>query len=173
MVIAAAVIAVPVFAEDEKKLPEWVTGPGQEKYTDDFKTAIMPPIRPGSPNPTCEDAPDDACILRALSPIHRGVPGLYEEFREDVEIVTEKFVDRIDPPRFYPLVGWAQLHHCQFRATVFYSEVCRVTYPFPYTIKRPKVEVVSIDRDHLHLAVTDYKSWIRELETIKEDLSGK
>jgi hypothetical protein len=93
-----------------------------------------------------------------------------------VEIVTEKIVDKIDAPRFYPLIGWAQLHHCHFRATVFYSEVCRVTYPFPYSIKRKKIEVVSIDKDHLHLAVTDYKSWIRQLEKLESmtrDLSGK
>jgi hypothetical protein len=170
MVIAAAVIAAPVFGQDEKKLPEWVTGPTQQTHVNDFRSVILPAIKPGTPNPACEETPAEASILRALTPVTRGVPGLYEEFREDLEIVTEKIVDRIDPPRFYPLVGWAQLHHCHFRATVFYTEVINLTYPLPCTTRRTRCETVSIDRDHLHLAPQGSPA---DLEPVTRDLSGK
>lgn len=135
-------------------VPAWVSTRIEDKYNNknDFRTALLPPLRPGFPLPTCEDPPDDAQVLRALKPIARGVPYIYEEFREDVEIVVEKLVDRIDPPRFFPLIGWANLHHCHFKCTVFYTETKQSDYPFPYYVKKPQTEVVYIDKDHLHLA---------------------
>jgi hypothetical protein len=152
-------------------VPAWVSTRIEEKKLNknDFRTAILPPLRPGFPPPACEDPPDDASVLRALKPIARGVPYVYEEFREEVSIVTEKIVDRIDPPRYFPLVGWAQLHHCHYRCTVFYTETRQSDYPWPYYVRRPKVEVVSIDKDHLHLAPQGAPA---ALESVTRDLSG-
>jgi hypothetical protein len=136
-------------------VPPWVTENLERKYVwnkTDFRTVIMPPIRDGFPPPVCEDPPDDATVLRALEDVTRGVPYIYEEFRDDIEVVTERIVDRIDPPRFYPLVGPAQLHHCHWKCTVYYTETVESGYPFPVRIRRPRVQVVYIDRDHLHLA---------------------
>jgi hypothetical protein len=134
-------------------VPPWVTERMEEKYIhkNDFRTTIMPPIREGFPPPLCEDPPDDAMVLRALDNVTRGVWYFYEEFRDDIQIVTERLVDRIDPPRFYPLVGPAQLHHCHWKCTVYYTETVESGYPFPVRIKRPRVQVVYIDKDHLHL----------------------
>jgi hypothetical protein len=97
------------------------------------------------------------------------VPYVYEEFREDQQIVVERLVDRIDPPRFYPLVGWAQLHHCHYKCTVFYTQTLQSGYPFPYYVKKSKVEVVYIDKDHLHLAPTGSPA---ALESVSQDLGG-
>ena len=135
-------------------VPAWVSSRIEDKYNhkNDFRTAILPPIRPGFPPPKCEDPPDDAAILRAIKPVTRGVPYVYEEFREDIDITKEQLVDRIDPPRFYPLIGWAQLHHCHYKCTVFFTETLQSGYPFPYYVRKPQVEVVYIDKDHLHLA---------------------
>src|SRR5436190_5782172 len=90
-------------------VPAWVSTRIEDKFNNknDYRTAILPPVRPGFPEPKCEDPPDDAQIVRALKPIARGVPYIYEEFREDLQIVKQQLVDRIDPPRFYPLIGWA------------------------------------------------------------------
>lgn len=131
----------------------WVTERMEEKYAwkNDFRTPIMPPINPGGPPPLCEDPPDQAAILRAMPRVARGVPYIYEEFRDNIQIVTERMVDRIDPARFYPLIGPAQLHHCHWKCTVYYDETVESSYPFPVQIKRPRVEVVYIDKDHLHL----------------------
>ena len=67
-----------------------------------------------------------------------------------IEIVCEKLVDKIDPPRFFPLVGPAQLHHCHWKCTVYYTETIESGYPFPFRCVRPRVQVVYIDLDHLH-----------------------
>jgi hypothetical protein len=134
-------------------VPPWVTERMEEKccYKNDYKTPIMPPIREGYPVPICEDPPADAEVLRQMVHVVRGVPYVYEEFRDNVRIVTERLVDKIDPPRFYPLVGPAQLHHCHWRSTIYYTETIESGYPFPFRCVRPRVQVVYIDKDHLHL----------------------
>ena len=76
----------------------------------------------------------------------RGVPFAYEEFRDDIQIVTERLVDKIDPPRFFPLVGPAQLHHCHWKATIYYKETEQSSYPFPVKLVKNRVQVVYIDR---------------------------
>ena len=99
----------------------------------------------------------------------RGVPYIYEEFREDIQIVTERLVDKIDPPRFFPLVGWAQLHHCHYKCTVFFTETRQSGYPFPFYIRRPRSEVVYIDKDHLHLVPGGSPDGF---QSVTRDLSG-
>ncbi len=134
-------------------VPPWVTERMEEKYVhkNDNRTAILPPIREGFPPPICEDEPDDSMILRAMPHIARGVPYFYEEFRDDISIAKEKLVDRIDPPRFFPLIGPAQLHHCHWKCIIYYTETIVSAYPFPVRAKRPRVQVMYIDKDHLHL----------------------
>jgi hypothetical protein len=130
----------------------WMTERMEEKYAfkNDWRTPILPPIVPGAPPPLCEDAPDEQRILRALPRVARGVPYFYEEHRDNIQIVTELLVDRIDPPRFFPLIGPAQLHHCHWKCTVFYDETVESANPFPYRITKPRVQVVYIDLDHMH-----------------------
>jgi hypothetical protein len=132
----------------------WAYERMQEKFTykNDYRTPILPPILPGFPPPACEDPPDDAQVQRAMPHVTRGIPYIYEEFRDQMEIITERIVDQIDPPRFFPLVGLAQLHHCHWRCTLYYTETIESSWPFPYRAKRPRVEVIYIDKDHLHLA---------------------
>jgi len=134
-------------------VPPWVSTRIEDRFQNknDYRTPIMPPIRPGFPEPLCEDPPDDAAVLRAAPPVKRGVPYVCEEFRDNIQIVTERIMDKIDPPRFYPLVGWARLHHCHYKCTVYYTETRQSDYPFPYKVVKPRVQVVYIDKDHLHL----------------------
>ncbi len=130
----------------------WVTERMEEKYAypNDWRTPIMPPIREGFPPPLCQDEPSEMEVLRAMHRIPRGVPYVYEQFRDDIEIISEKLVDKIDPPRFFPLVGPAQLHHCHWKCTVYFTEVVQSSEPFPVKVKKHRVEVVYIDKDHLH-----------------------
>jgi len=134
-------------------VPPWVTERMEEKYCfkNDHRTPIMPPIREGFPPPLCEDPPSEAEILRAMPHITRGVPYVYEEFRDNIQIVSERLVDKIDPCRFYPLVGPAQLHHCHWKCTIYYLETIESGYPFPFQCKNQRVEVIYIDKDHLHM----------------------
>ncbi len=131
----------------------WVTDRMEEKYCrqNDYRTPIMPPIREGVPEPTCEDPPTEQQILRVMPRVTRGVPYVYEEFRDDYRFVVERIKDTIDPPRFYPLIGPARLHHCHYKCTVYYAETVESAYPFPFRCKKNRVQVVYIDKDHLHL----------------------
>jgi hypothetical protein len=133
----------------------WVADRMTEKYqhTNDHRTPILPPVRDGFPPPLCEDAPSDREVLRLLPRVARGAPYIYEEFRDDVSIVKNRLVDKIDPPRFFPLVGMAQLHHCHWECVVYYTETVQSSYPFPTYVKKKRVQVLYIDKDHLHLYV--------------------
>jgi hypothetical protein len=58
----------------------------------------------------------------------------------------------IDPPRFYPLIGPAQLHHAHYKCTVYCSERTIVGYPVPHTLDdREVIEVIYIDHNHFHM----------------------
>jgi hypothetical protein len=133
----------------------WVAERMSEKYNSrlEDKTPIMPPIVDGKPAPLCEDAPSDEEVMRAMPRVARGVPYYYEQFRDDVVIVKNRLVDKIDPPRFFPLVGLAQLHHCHWECVVYYTETIQSDQPFPTYVKKRRVEVIYVDKDHLHLYV--------------------
>ncbi len=130
----------------------WTAEKIEDKYVhkNDFRTPIMPPIRDGFPPPVCEDMPTEREILRAMPRMARGVPYFYEQFRDDVRFARERLVDKIDPPRFFPLVGMAQLHHCHWKCTIYYTETIQSDYPFPAKIKKQRIQVIYIDKDHLH-----------------------
>lgn len=131
----------------------WVTERMQEKYCypNDHRTLVMPPLREGFPPPPCEDPPDKAQVIRAMQRVTRGIPYFIEEFRDDIDVVCELVKDTIDPPRFFPLIGPAQLHHCHWKCIVYYTETIESGYPFPFKCVKQRVEVIYIDKDHLHL----------------------
>jgi len=130
----------------------WMTEQMLDKYQykNDYRTPVLGPIRDGFPPPMCEDPPDDSSVLRAMPRVARGVPYVYEEFRDDIQVVTELLVDKVDPPRFFPLVGPAQLHHCHWKCTIYYIETVESGYPVPFRVRRPRVQVIYMDKDHLH-----------------------
>jgi hypothetical protein len=134
-------------------IPPWVTERMEEKYCydRDHKATIMPPIREGFAAPPCLDPPDMGMIIRAMPKNRRGIAYVIEEFRDDIQTTTELLVDHIDPARFYPLIGPAQLHHCHWKCTIYYNETIESGYPFPFQCKKRRVEVIYIDKDHLHL----------------------
>jgi hypothetical protein len=152
-------------------VPPWVTERLEEKYTykNDHRTTILPPIKEGFPPPLCEDPPDEGRVLRAMPHITRGVPYFYEEFRDSLQVVVERQVDKIDPVRFFPLIGPAQLHHCHWKCTIYYNETVQSDYPFPIQVKRPRVEVVYIDTDHLHLFPGENKA---RQQTFEQETHG-
>jgi len=146
----------------------WTAQRMEEKYqhSNDHRTPIMPPIRDGYPAPVCEDPPSDQEVLRSLPKGIRGVPFVYEEFRDNIVVVKNRVVDKIDPPRFFPLIGMAQLHHCHWECAVLYTETIQSANPFPTYIKKNRKQVVYIDKDHLHLYVGPNPD--QQLETLLE-----
>lgn len=119
---------------------------------DDFRTPVLGAYREHDPH--CSEAPNEGRILRALPPLKR-LAGVYEESRDNVQIMTERIGDKIDPPRFFPIVGKAQLHHYQWKCSVYYQETISGNYPFCFRWTHPRIEVVSIDTDHLHLVANE------------------
>ena len=113
---------------------------------------IMPPISPGDKH-TCEEPPDPQTILRALPARSYSLPGIFESFRDNVDFAVENLLDHVDPPRYYPLIGFAQLHHCHWKVTVWYTETINVSFPIQYSSVKRRTQVLYIDRDHLHSSV--------------------
>ena len=142
-------IPIPVTAYMHK-LPEdrWHI---QERY----KTVpILGPIAAGGPT-TALDPPSDDEVMRAFEkarPIQGGVPFLRETQRINVRIVKEKIADYIDPPRHYPLLGPAQLHHAHYKCTIYYSEIRWIGWPIPHMLEdEDGAEVLYIDHNHFHM----------------------
>jgi hypothetical protein len=115
---------------------------------------ILGPLTAGGPA-VALDPPSDDEIMRALEearPVEGGVPFLHTIQRNNVRIVTEPVADYVDPPRVYPLVGPAQLHHAHYKCTIYFTEVTRVGWPIPYTTTNEDArEVIYIDHNHLHM----------------------
>src|ERR1700676_2085853 len=102
--VTAAVLALPVLTSGcatplsmgiftPVPVPPWVADHIEErlKYKNDNRTPVLPPI-PAGFRPLCEDPPDRAEILRTMPRVARGVPYLYQEFRDDMEFTVEKLV---------------------------------------------------------------------------------
>ena len=124
------------------------------------KMPILGPITPNTPT-TPLDTPSEDEVMRAFEearPIQGGLPMMHEIQRTNVRVVVEPIAAEgvpfgyIDPPRFYPLVGPAQLHHAHYKCIVYFNEVTRVGWPIPYTTTDEDCqEVIYIDHDHLHM----------------------
>jgi hypothetical protein len=88
--------------------------------------------------------------MRALPDMSSGgLAFVAETSRNNVRIIVEPMVDRLDDCRFYPMVGPARLHHCHYKCTVYFEEVKRSYWPVPFTHRDQRQEVVYVDHDHL------------------------
>jgi hypothetical protein len=123
----------------------------QERYK---RVPILGPLTAGGPR-TGMDPPSDDEVMRAFyqaHPLKSGMPFFYDVGRNDVRIVKEKIGDYVDPPRFVPLIGPAQLHHVHYKVTVYYQEIVRVGWPVPHTLVDDEAqEVLYIDHNHFHM----------------------
>lgn len=133
----------------------------QEEQEDEFweherydRVPILGPITAGGPVQAL-DPPSDDEIIRTLErshPVEGGIPFLHEVQRNNVQIRKELIADYVDPPRFYPMVGPAQLHHAHYKCTVYFTETKRIGWPVPHTLNdEDSQEVIYIDHNHLHM----------------------
>ena len=140
-------IPVSPFFQKKKEDEWWV----KERYQ---RVPVLGPLTSGGPVQAL-DPPSDDEIMRALErahPLEGGWPLLHEVQRNNVRIVKDKISDYIDPPRFYPLVGPAQQHHAHYKCTVYYTQVTRVGWPIPHTLKDEDArEVIYVDHNHFHM----------------------
>lgn len=145
--VASIPIPVSPYFQKLQEDHQWVA----ERYD---KVPILGPLVPGGPD-VALDVPSDDEVMRAFEraqPIQGGTPFFWESHRDNVRIVKEKIADYIDPPRVYPLIGPAQLHHAHYKCTVYYSQTTHVGWPVPYSYSdEDAVEVIYIDHNHLHM----------------------
>jgi hypothetical protein len=116
----------------------------------DHRTPIIGSIRDDLPRPACEEPPDEGTVLRALHKKLYGGSSSDQQLHEDTQIVVERLVNKLDAVRLFPLIGPAQMHHCQWKCTVYYYETVETGDPEQPQSKKPCVQVVYIDTDHLH-----------------------
>lgn len=118
------------------------------------RVPILGPTTKGGPA-VALDPPTDDEVMHALEearPVQGGIPMLWETQRNNVRIIKEKIADYIDPPRFYPLIGPAQLHHAHYKCTIYFDEETIVGYPVPHTKQDNEViETIYIDHNHFHM----------------------
>ena len=142
-------IPIPVSPYHQDKMEDcyW----NQERYA---RVPILGPVTSGG-TPVALDPPSPDEVMRALEAadsVEGGVPLLFERQRNNVRMVIEPIADYIDPPRVYPLVGPAQLHHAHYKCTIYYSEITRVGWPVPHTtVDEDAQEVIYIDHNHVHM----------------------
>ena len=142
-------IPIPVspFFQDQKEDEFWV----RERYE---RVPILGPLTSGGPAAAL-DPPSDDEIMRALEraqPVEGGLPFMHEVQRNNVRITKDKISDYVDPPRVYPLIGPAQLHHAHYKCTIYYSETNRMGWPLPHTtVDEDAQEVIYVDHNHFHM----------------------
>jgi hypothetical protein len=98
---------------------------------------------------TASQPPTDAQVLRALPPVPRGVPFVFEEFRDDVTIVKTRVGGKSGLQVFVPLVGPARVLESHWECAVYYTEVIQAVVPFPVEVQKKRVHVVYIDKVEL------------------------
>lgn len=121
----------------------------EERYG---KMVVLDPVEGDNAPLYCLDPPSADEIIRTLPEGVRGAGGfafLAETNLNNVKMVTELIVDRVDECRFYPLVGPARLHHCHYKCTVYFDKIRRSDWPVPFSFEDQSQEVLYIDKDHL------------------------
>ncbi|WP_075097166.1 hypothetical protein [Planctomyces sp. SH-PL14] len=119
----------------------------EERYK---RVIVMDPIEGENAPLFCLDPPSPDEVYRALPDMTSGgVAFLAETSWNNVRMVVEPIVDRLDDCRFYPMVGPARLHHCHYKCTVYYEETKRSYWPVPFTHKDQVQQVVYVDHDYL------------------------
>ncbi|REJ67186.1 MAG: hypothetical protein DWQ31_12135 [Planctomycetota bacterium] len=118
------------------------------------RAPILGPLSADTPD-VGMDPPSDEQVWREFLRVKQAegtYPFLHEFQFNDVQIVKDKITDYVDPPRVYPLIGPAQLHHVHYKCTVYYREKIRVGWPIPHTIRNEDgAEVIYIDKNHFHM----------------------
>jgi hypothetical protein len=119
----------------------------EERYD---RVPVLDPIEGENAPLYCLDPPSEDEVMRSLpDKASGGYAFLAETTRNNVKIVVELIVDRVDPCRFFPMVGPAKLHHCHYKATVYYNKTIRSHWPVPFTNVDATKDVVYVDHDHL------------------------
>lgn len=93
--------------------------------------------------PKCDDPPSDAEVMQRFNARQQNEAS-FEVAHDDIVIVKNLVSDKVDAPRFYPLVGLARTHCCQWECGVYYRDL---------KAGKPKVEVISFETNTMRMMV--------------------
>jgi hypothetical protein len=133
----------PILPSQQQRLEEDMAREDRDRVP------ILDPIPGEFAPPTCLDPPSEAEVWQKVPKFRNGSPPFYETQRNNARFVIEKIGDKVDPCKIYPLAGPCQLVHCHYKCTIYYDENYWADYPIPFNHRKPRVEVVYIDKDHL------------------------
>jgi beta-lactamase regulating signal transducer with metallopeptidase domain len=116
---------------------------------------ILGPVTSGGVTAKALDPPSQDDVLTAVQKARAASnkgPLRTETQRENVRMTIEPIATYTDPPRVYPLIGPAQLHHAHYKCTIIYNETAKQGGPLPHTsAKKAAQEVVYVDHNHFHM----------------------
>ncbi len=94
--------------------------------------------------PRALDPPKEDEIIRAVQQVREKESRPAFDFPDGgmLQIITEKIDEFVDPPKSYPQIGRAQLHHVHYKCTM-YRKISAADDPFA---------VIYIDHRHFHVA---------------------
>lgn len=145
MVFWKALPVMPISAYHTQRIEDQLWE--DERYN---RVPVLDPVEGENAPIFCVDPPSDDQVMRSLpDDVSGGIAFLQETQRNNVRIVVEPIVDRLDECKVYPLVGPARLHHCHYKCTVYYDKTIRSYWPIPFTHVDQTQDVVYIDKDHL------------------------
>ena len=122
----------------------------EDKLHEDERYNKVPVLDPVEGDVFCVDPPSEDQVIRALPEDGAGGFAFFQETQlNNVRIVVEPLVDRLDECKVYPLVGPCRLHHCHYKCTIYYDKTIRSYWPVPFSHVDQSEEVVYIDKDHL------------------------
>ena len=74
---------------------------------------LLDPVGDGGSPCFCQNPPTGEEVLQAA--------GLAGPAIQHVKVVTEPIVDELEPPRYFPGVGLAQMHVCRYKSTIYWT----------------------------------------------------
>lgn len=109
-----------------------------------LKTLVVLLAAHANPGPAVIGPPSDAQILQAMPKVTRGVPFVYEEFRDDIVIVKNRIAGlAVAIP--LPAGTTLCLTTSHWECAVYYSERLQTIFPIPITLKKNRVQVLYLD----------------------------
>ena len=136
-------VPVPAYLSQRMEDKLWE----DERYN---RVPVLDPVEGENAPIFCVDPPSEDQVIRAMPETGAGGVAFFQETSmNNVKIVVEPLVDRLDDCKVYPLFGPCRQHHCHYKCTMYYDKTIRAYWPIPFTHVDQSVEVVYIDKDHL------------------------
>jgi hypothetical protein len=118
-------------------------------YKNDFRTPILPPIKIWPPE--CSGEPEEAQVLGQALPLLPLELPCCTITAELLDSRCKRVVDKVDPPRFFPLIGPARLHHVRWKCVARLAVTVELSWPVEISWTSRGERVVYVDTDHLHV----------------------